>query len=278
MDSSRRDFFRLGGGNLLRKLADLAQGGLDRLSDCPQSPATPDEAGRALKSMQLKRRCPGSASRLPAAHHTVHPLPQSGPPELLHGRLQQPEVKTGASHRTGSQLSARSSTGKDDASCLPEGGVGVPMTMRPTLILGIGNILLRDEGIGVRVIEAMRDLTLPEGVEILDGGTSGADLIDEVADRPRLIVVDAIKAAVEPAAILRFSDKDLLERAEGPISLHEFGLVETLLAAKHLGCAPREVIIFGIQPNDISSGLELSSEVAAIVPKIAELVLKEACR
>ncbi len=148
--------------------------------------------------------------------------------------------------------------------------------MAPTLILGIGNILLRDEGIGVRVIEAMRDLPLPEGVEILDGGTSGADLIDEVADRRKVIVVDAIKADAEPAAVFRFTDKDLMDRTEGTISLHEFGLVETLLAAKHLGVAPREVVIYGVQPKDISSGLELSPEIAALIPRLIELVLDEA--
>jgi hydrogenase maturation protease len=150
--------------------------------------------------------------------------------------------------------------------------------MTPVLILGIGNILLRDEGIGVRVIEAMRDVPLPEGVEILDGGTSGADLIDEIADRRKLIVIDAVKTDVEPAAIFRFTDKDLLARTEGTVSLHEFGLVETLLAAKHLGCAPQEVVIYGIQPKEISSGLNLSAEIAAVVPEVIRLVLEEAAR
>lgn len=148
--------------------------------------------------------------------------------------------------------------------------------MTPILILGIGNILLRDEGVGVRVIEAMRDLSLPEGVEILDGGTSGADLIDELADRQKVIVIDAIKTDAEPGAIFRFSDKDLIARTEGTISLHEFGLVETLLATRQLGCAPQEVIIYGVQPKDISSGLELSAEIAALVPKVIHLVLREA--
>jgi hydrogenase maturation protease len=150
--------------------------------------------------------------------------------------------------------------------------------MVPILILGIGNILLRDEGIGARVIEAMRDVPLPEGVEILDGGTSGADLIDEIADRRKLIVIDALKADAEPAAIFRFTDKDLIARTEGTISLHEFGRVETLLAAKHLRCTPRKVVIFGVQPKNITSGLDLSGEVAAVVPHLIRLVLEEAAR
>ncbi len=148
--------------------------------------------------------------------------------------------------------------------------------MTPTLILGIGNILLRDEGIGVRVVEAMGALPLPEGVEVLDGGTSGANLIDAIADRRKLIVIDAIMADAPPAAVFRLTDQDLATRSAGTISLHEFGLVEALMAARHLGVAPREVIIYGVQPKDISPGLELSPEVAAVVPKVIELVLQEA--
>ncbi len=150
--------------------------------------------------------------------------------------------------------------------------------MVPTLILGIGNILLRDEGVGVRVIEAMHGLPLPEGVEILDGGTSGADLVDAVAGRRKVIVVDAVKADAEPGTVLRFSDKDLIARTEGTFSLHEFGLLETLQAAAHLDCAPREVVIYGVQPADISSGLELSPQIAAIVPALVQRVLEEASR
>ena len=150
--------------------------------------------------------------------------------------------------------------------------------MRETLVLGIGNILLRDEGVGVRAIEAMQDMELPTDVELLDGGTSGVDLVDELADRRRVIVIDAVRADCKPGTILRLTAKDLMQKASESISLHEFGLLETLIAAKHLGCAPQEVAIFGIQPKDISPGLELSKEVTKVLPKVIELVLAEAAR
>ena len=148
--------------------------------------------------------------------------------------------------------------------------------MRRTLVLGIGNILLRDEGVGVRVVEAMRGLTLPEDVECIDGGTSGADLVDEVADRAKVIVIDAVQAGGEPGAVFRLGAEDLMPGAGREISLHEFGLCDTLATARHLGCAPREVVIFGVQPKEISAGLDLSPEVAASVPKVIDLVLAEA--
>jgi len=145
-----------------------------------------------------------------------------------------------------------------------------------TLVLGIGNILLRDEGVGVRLVEAMQGMDLPEDVELLDGGTSGADLIDEVADRAKVIVVDAAQADCEAGTIFRFGLDDLARRAESTISLHELGLLETLAMAERLGCAPKQVVIFGIQPKEVNLGLELSEEVAATLPKVIDLVLAEA--
>ena len=148
--------------------------------------------------------------------------------------------------------------------------------VRRTLVLGIGNILMRDEGVGVRVIEAMRDLPMPADVELLDGGTSGVDLVDEVADRTKVIVIDAVKTDGKPGTTFRFGPADLIRDTERALSLHEFGLLETLMAAEHLGCAPKEVVIFGIQPKEVSVGLELSAEVAEALPKVIELVLAEA--
>ena len=148
--------------------------------------------------------------------------------------------------------------------------------MRRTLVLGIGNILLRDEGVGVRVIEAMRGRTLPEDIECIDGGTSGVDLVDEVADRPKVIVIDAVRADGEPGTVFRFGVEDLMPGPGRELSLHEFGLLDTLTTARHLGCAPREVVIFGVQPKDVHAGLDLSAEVAAALPKVIELVLAEA--
>jgi len=151
-----------------------------------------------------------------------------------------------------------------------------PCIVKHTLVVGIGNILMRDEGVGVRVIEAMRDLPMPADIELLDGGTSGVDLVDEVADRTKVIVIDAVKTDGKPGTAFRFGPADLLRDTEGTLSLHEFGLLDTLMTAEHLGCAPKEVVIFGIQPKEVSVGLELSAEVAEALPKVIELVLAEA--
>ena len=146
---------------------------------------------------------------------------------------------------------------------------------RPVLVLGIGNILLGDEGIGVRVIEAMQAMDLPADVELVDGGTAGADLLDVLSDRRKVIVIDAMDADCAPGTVVRLTVDDLLPDSSGGISLHEVGLLATLTMARHLGSAPDEVILLGVKPKKLELGLELSEELAALVPKIIQLVLAE---
>ena len=148
--------------------------------------------------------------------------------------------------------------------------------MKPILILGIGNILLKDEGVGVRVIEAMAQMALPPDVEAIDGGTGGADLLDIIANRRKLIVIDAADADVEPGTVLKLGADDLANQSKESISLHEFGLAETLFAAAQLKCLPKEVVIFGVKPFEVGYGTELTPPIAAIIPRLVNLALAEA--
>ncbi len=156
-----------------------------------------------------------------------------------------------------------------------EEGKGKLVRSPSILILGVGNILLSDEGIGVRVIEAMKDRGLPDNVELFDGGTASVDLLDKLADRDKVIIIDAVKGGNEPGAVYRFTPNDVTIQKQNFASIHQVGLLETLTMADYLGCPPREVIIYGIEPKEIGWGLELSLEVAAAVQKVIELVLDE---
>ncbi len=146
---------------------------------------------------------------------------------------------------------------------------------KPILILGIGNILLSDEGIGVRVIEQMQAISLSEDVELVDGGTSGVDLLDIVSDRDTVIVVDAVDADCRPGTVLRFGIDQLMQKDNPYISMHELGIAETINMTEQLGCAPKEVIIFGIQPLKIECGLELSKTLEHAAQEVVELILNE---
>ncbi len=146
---------------------------------------------------------------------------------------------------------------------------------KPVLVLGIGNILLSDEGFGVRVIERMQAMALSEDVDIVDGGTAGVDLLDILAGREKVIVVDAIDADCSPGTVLRFGIAQLMQKEQADLSMHELGIAETILMTKQLGCAPKEVIVFGIQPQNIECGLELSHNLQPVVQKVVEYILVE---
>jgi hydrogenase maturation protease len=142
------------------------------------------------------------------------------------------------------------------------------------LLLGIGNLLLGDDGVGVHAVRRLAEQELPPGVEMLDGGTSGADLIDHLEGRSKVVVIDAAAGDEPPGTIYRCEASDLLG-TERALSLHEFGLVDSLRMAAQLGCAPRRVVVFGVQPAVLAPGMDLSPAVAAALPRVLELALAE---
>ena len=144
-----------------------------------------------------------------------------------------------------------------------------------TLVLGIGNILLSDEGIGVRVIEYLHKCPLPEYVDLVDGGTAGADLIDLLSDRHTVIIIDALDTDAKPGTIVRLTPKDWLNEQPSPLSLHDIDIPQTLAMTHLLGCAPRNVICLGIVPASVAPGMELTDTLAPLVPMIADRVLAE---
>ena len=145
------------------------------------------------------------------------------------------------------------------------------------LILGIGNILLRDEGIGVRVIEALKKLQLPENVELVDGGTAGADLLDIISNRSRVIIIDAIEGDYSTGSIVCFGNEDIEKlQGYGINSLHNINIMETLAMARLLGSHTENIVIVGIKPDSIDCGTELSEKIKSIVPDVIEVVLSMA--
>jgi len=142
------------------------------------------------------------------------------------------------------------------------------------LIVGIGNMLCCDEGVGVQVIQQMEFMELPGHIELLDMGTSTMELISHLEGVKKLIVIDAMKTGGTPGAIYKCKPEDLMPKGEEPISLHEVGLLETLTTAKQMGMEIDTVII-GVEPKVIDWGLELSEEVKKKIPTIIEAVLKE---
>ncbi|MHC4387066.1 MAG: HyaD/HybD family hydrogenase maturation endopeptidase [Planctomycetota bacterium] len=153
--------------------------------------------------------------------------------------------------------------------------MSVTGSLSSIVVLGIGNILLSDEGIGVRVVEELLKVQVPKEAEVIDGGTSGADLLDVICNRRKVIVIDAVDADVPPGTILRMKPEEVNGGTSGGVSLHELGIIETLAMAKMLDSSPEEVVLIGIKPKEIGCGLELSPEIAAVVPAVVRLVMQE---
>lgn len=146
---------------------------------------------------------------------------------------------------------------------------------KPILILGIGNILLKDEGIGVHVVNKLKDMPLPNDIEVMDGGTVGIDLLFYIEGRQKVIVVDTVKAGEAPGTIYRFTDRDLGLKKEFLRTAHGIDFSDVVNTSRMLGTKPEEIVFIGVEPADISEGLEPTPLIAKRIPGIIELVMKE---
>ncbi len=148
--------------------------------------------------------------------------------------------------------------------------------MPKTLILGVGNLLLSDDGVGVRVIQKLQEEhTLPAEVETVDGGTCGLDLLHFLEGVDHLIVVDAANLGLPPGTIKRLEGEAVPAFLSQKVSPHEINLPELLFSAKLTGIYPKKVVVFGIQPQTIETSLDLSPPVAAQVEELVKRVLAE---
>jgi len=145
-----------------------------------------------------------------------------------------------------------------------------------TLVLGLGNILLQDEGVGVRVAERLRDrYTFPEGVDVLDGGVRGLALMPFLEGVSRLLIIDAVRAGKEPGTLIRLVGNEIPAVLSPKISPHQEGLADLLWVAKIVGPCPSEIVLWGLEPAQIETGLELSPPVAVQVDALVQKVVEE---
>ncbi|MDV2990288.1 MAG: hydrogenase maturation protease [Dehalogenimonas sp.] len=146
----------------------------------------------------------------------------------------------------------------------------------PVLVLGVGNILLSDEGAGVRVAERIMKYPLPKGVEVLDGGTSQLVIVDLIRGRRKVIIVDAVCGDGPPGTLYKFGVRELQDAAAGMRSAHDMGVVEAVFFLGLTGELPEDFTFFGVEPGSLEPSLEFTPEVAAALPRLTELVMEAA--
>jgi hydrogenase maturation protease len=148
-----------------------------------------------------------------------------------------------------------------------------------TLVLGLGNVLLRDEAIGVWVADRLaRRFELPEDVTVLEGGTLGLDLLPRLDGVERLLLVDAVRLGRVPGAIVRLQGDEVPAALGVKISPHQIGLADLLGTARLMGRDPVQLVLWGMKPERLDPGTGFSPRVAQALPRLLACVLEELAR
>ncbi len=145
-----------------------------------------------------------------------------------------------------------------------------------TLVLGIGNLIMADDGVGVRVVQRLQqEYRFPPEVKVVDGGTLGLDILPWLDGVEQLLMVDAVETGWEPGTVVRLVGEELPLALKTKLSPHQMGLQDLLAVAELRGHAPGEMVLWGVQPERIDMGTELSPVVAVQVETLTEKVLLE---
>jgi hydrogenase maturation protease len=144
-----------------------------------------------------------------------------------------------------------------------------------TLVLGLGNLVLSDDGVGVHAVERLRrDPRFPRGVELTDGGTQGLNLAGYVSRFERVLAIDAIDAGQAPGTIVRL-EGPALERMPGKASVHQLAFADLSIALTLLGERPVEIVLLGVQPQSTEWSVELTPLVQGALEELTNLVLEQ---
>jgi len=149
--------------------------------------------------------------------------------------------------------------------------------MKPIRILGVGNVLCTDDGLGpyaIKVLEAQFEF--PEGVEVLDVGTPGLDFTPYLADARMVIVLDTVKSEEAAGTLRLLRDREIVAKPPpSRMSPHEPGLREALMATEFSDSSPEEILLVGVVPETTDGGTRLTAAVEAAVPKVVATVVEE---
>jgi len=145
-----------------------------------------------------------------------------------------------------------------------------------TAIVGVGNLLMGDEGIGVHIAERLKSASLPADVAVLDGGTHFWGDEEMLNGAEKLVIVDAVLGGGAPGTIYRFGLDELEDETDGVrLSCHDMGLIEKLRMTQFAGLTPEQIVIIGVEPANVAWNAGLSKEVEAKVPEIVDAVMAE---
>ncbi len=142
------------------------------------------------------------------------------------------------------------------------------------VVLGIGNTILSDEGLGVKALDVLKEsYSFRPSVELLDGGTIGIDLLYFIEEADRLLVLDAVSGGKPPGSVYVFEHDEVKKYFRNKVSMHEIGFQEVMALLDLKGKELKEVVVMGIEPKVIDIGTELSPEVESAMPNLIDKAL-----
>jgi len=146
------------------------------------------------------------------------------------------------------------------------------MTKNKIVVLGLGNPLFQDEGLGIYMINQLMQEAINEQVELVDGGTDALALLNVVEETDHLLVIDAVDGDHPPGTVRKLSGRDIPLLVTGRISVHQIGFQETLALAALRDRFPQHLVLFGVQPQSLDWGTELSPPVMNALPELTAQV------
>lgn len=146
------------------------------------------------------------------------------------------------------------------------------------LVLGLGNVLCGDDGLGATAIHLMRrNYLVPDEALVIDGGTLGLSLLPLIQDAERILMIDAIRhAGAEPGAVVRIHGDEVMPAVRERLSVHQIGVADLLDGARLLGCCPASMTLLGLVPEDLGLRVGLSPAVEGAMPALIETIVAEA--
>jgi hydrogenase maturation protease len=144
------------------------------------------------------------------------------------------------------------------------------------LVLGLGNTIMTDDGFGVKVVEALSSRYCFRGpVTLLDGGTLGLDLLPRLEGIAQLLIVDALEMQAPPGTVFRLEGEEVPRAFASKLSVHQMGVQDLLAVAELQGHLPHELVVWGVQPESIEMGTELTTTTAAAIEPVVAGVVAE---
>ena len=144
------------------------------------------------------------------------------------------------------------------------------------LVLGLGNVLLGDDGLGAAAVaRVVRNYRIPAGVSLEDGGTLGLSLLGLLAESDRVILVDAVRTGSPPGTLVRIDGEDVMDAVRERLSSHQVGVADLLDAARLIDCYPATVTLLGLVPEAIDLSVVRSGSVEVKLDELVEAVVRE---